>query len=109
MNYYGVLINTIILVKLIFIILLIIHLYYKAKKEENSERDKKIVFWRERFEFMFIFLMASLLIYIFNPRTNRLNLITYETKLLLYLFGFLLLIRAKWSIFITESPIIVNI
>jgi hypothetical protein len=33
-----------------------------------------------------------LLIYLFNPRTDRSILIDYETKLLLFLFGIILLI-----------------
>jgi hypothetical protein len=45
----------------------------------------------------------KLLTYLFNPRQNRNNMINGETKLLLYLFGFVLLITANWSTFIGES------
>ena len=47
--------------------------------------------------------MAGLIIYLFNPKYNRENLIDYETKVLLYLFGFILLITAEWSAFFKES------
>ena len=48
--------------------------------------------------------MAALLIYLFKPDSNREMLITHETKILLYLFGFILLITADWKVFIHESP-----
>lgn len=81
------------------------HVYLKAKGEEKSDLDKKILYWKERFEFIFIALMSILLIYVFNPRTDRTILVDKETKILLYLFGFILLITAKWDLFITESPL----
>jgi len=99
----------IILIKVIFIILAIAHLYYSFINKENSEEDKKVVFWKERVEFIFIIFMSLLLIYIFNPRANRTALINSEIKLLFYLFGFILLITAKCSIFLKESPIFRNI
>jgi surface polysaccharide O-acyltransferase-like enzyme len=47
--------------------------------------------------------MAILLIYLFNPINNNTNLIDKEAKILLYLFGIVLLVTAKWSEFIHES------
>jgi hypothetical protein len=47
--------------------------------------------------------MAGLIIYLFNPRHSREKLIDYETKVLLYLFGFILLLTANWSAFVEES------
>ena len=44
-----------------------------------------------------------LLTYLFNPKFNRENLINSETKVLLFLFGFILVFTAKWNIFIEES------
>ena len=93
------------LIKIGFLITAVTHIYLKAKGEEKSDLDKKLLYWKERFEFIFIALMSALLIYVFNPRSERLNLIDKETKLLLYLFGFILLITAKWDIFIKESSL----
>jgi len=98
-------ITFIILIKVGFIILAVSHLYLKIKHKDHTETDKKILFWKERLEFIFIALMAVLLIYLFNPRTERSVLIDYETKLLLYLFGFILLITAKWDVFIHENQL----
>ena len=79
------------------------HIYLKAKGNEKSSLDKKIEYWKERLEFIFVFLMAILLIYLFNPRNDRTQVIDKETKLLLYLFGFVLLITAKWNVFFHET------
>ena len=46
-----------------------------------------------------------LLIYVFNPRSNTLE-INKETKFLFYVYGFILIISADWTIFINESFII---
>ena len=105
MDKFNMYITFIILIKVGFVILAIAHLYLKLKHKENTETDKKILFWKERLEFIFIALMSVLLIYLFNPRTDRSVMIDYETKLLLYLFGFILLITAKWGDFIHENPL----
>jgi hypothetical protein len=103
MSYFTSYIYLIIFVKLGFILLALSHIYLKVKGKKNSDLDKKIVFYKERFEFVFVFLMACLLIYLFNPRNPKNNMIDNETRILLYLFGFILLITAKWSNFMKES------
>ena len=104
MDKLTIYIYFIIFIKVCFVILAVSHLYLKLKHKEHSETDKKIVFWKERLEFVFVILMAGLLIYLFNPRNDRSILITHETKILLYLFGFILLITADWNVFFHESP-----
>jgi len=80
-----------------------IHKNIIKQKSSSSTFNTLINYWKERFEFIFIFLMSALLIYLFNPRKNRGVLINGETKLLLYLFGFILLITANWKLFIKET------
>jgi len=79
------------------------HIFLKVKGKADSDLDKNIVYWKERFEFVFVLLMAILLIYLFNPRKERMVMIDGETKILFYLFGFVLLITAKWGDFFHES------
>jgi hypothetical protein len=95
----------IIIVKVSFLILAAAHIYLKVKGKANSETDKKIEYWKERLEFVFVVLMAMLFIYLFNPHTGKSILITSETKILLYLFGLFLLITANWGDFIRESNV----
>ena len=91
--------------KILFVILAILHLYFKVKGKADSETDKKIVFWKERIEFVFIFLMSFMLMYLFYPRSTKPIILDFETKALLFVFGIITLIGAKWDIFIKESPI----
>ena len=103
MKYYDVYVSIAILVKVIFIILALIHLYYKMKNLTNSPNDKNVLYWKDRMEFVFTIMMALLLIYIFNPRSSRIIGLDTETKFLLFLFGIILIITAKWEIFFKES------
>jgi uncharacterized membrane protein YiaA len=108
MNKFKLYIFLIIFLKIIFIALSLMSIYLKHKKPANKkpENNKLIIqidYWESRVEFIFTIMMSVLLIYLFNPIVNNLHLITYETKLSLYLFGFILLIKAKWSVFFEES------
>ena len=50
--------------------------------------------------------MSLLLIYLFHPTIDRRHIINKETRFLLYLFGFILIITADWSDFIKEAPLL---
>ncbi len=105
MSYFNMYVIIIFIVKILFICLAIYGLYLKAKKSKDKKKMQTVQFWKERMEFMFITLMSILMIYLFNPRTsNKAVMIDGETKLLLYLFGFVLLLTENWSNFIHESP-----
>jgi hypothetical protein len=103
MNYFSAYIYSIIGIKFIFILMAVTHIILKIKGELGSDLDNKILYWKERIEFVFIILMAILLIYIFNPRMPHTNLLNFEVKLLFYLFGFILIITADWGVFFHES------
>jgi hypothetical protein len=105
MDYYTIYISIIFLIKIVFVILATVHLYLKFKNKSGSDLDKEILFWRERSEFIFTVLMAILLIYLFNPIKNKMFMINNETRLLLYLFGIVIIITADWKIFLKESNI----
>jgi hypothetical protein len=109
MNKFDIYITFIFLIKIGFITMVLIHLYLKLKHRENTELDKKILYWKDRLEFFFIVLMSFLLIYLFNPRYDKSILIDRETKILLYMFGFVLLITSNWNVLIKESPLFLTI
>jgi peptidoglycan/LPS O-acetylase OafA/YrhL len=108
MKYFDIFIILIFIVKICFIISAIYLLYLKFKKPNDKKSIDSIKFWKERIEFLFVTLMSILLIFLFNPRLNNINMIDGETKLLLYLFGFVLLLTENWSNFIQESPLFVK-
>ena len=103
MEYFSLYLFILFGLKIVFIMMAISTIYLKFKHRENSEIYKIFFYWKERVEFIFIVLMALLLIYLFNPRQNRLFMINGETKLLLYLFGFVLIITADWGSFVKET------
>lgn len=95
----------IILIKIVFIVSAIGHIiltYFSKNKEIQQKIDPKLLYWKERTEFVFIASMAILLIYHFNPRFSK-KTISEETALLFFLFGWILLFTAKWELFFTES------
>jgi len=103
-SLYSAFIIYIILVKITFILLSITKIIVKHKNPKNTQMIDKLEFWRERTEFIFIICMAILLICIFYPGAKI--QLDEETRILLYLFGIILLITAKWSTFFKESPTI---
>ena len=103
MKYFDMYIFLIFAIKIGFIIMALTHLYLKIKGQTDSEFDKKVIYWKHKLEFVFIFLMSALLMYLFNPRKNNIHMIDSESKLLLFLFGFILIFTADWSTFIKEA------
>jgi len=96
-------------IKLAFIILAITQIYLKIYKTSNSLLVSTVDYWKSRVEFVFVFLMAGLLIYLFAPPMNKSVDIAGEPKLLLFLFGTILLTTAKWGDFFNESPTIIKL
>jgi len=109
MSYFHSYIYLIIIVKLLFVILAASHIYMKSTGNTDSDLDKKVFYWKQKLEFIFEILMAILLIYLFNPRHDHKSLIDHHIKVLLFVFGFLLLITSKWSTLFAESKWFINL
>ena len=109
MNYFLLYIYATFIAKVIFIILATMHAYLKMTHKGTSDLDMEVVFWKERVEFIFVFLMACLLIYLFFPSTSKTVEIGGATRELLYLFGIVVLVTAKWGEFFKESPSLIRL
>jgi hypothetical protein len=103
MNSYQKFIYFIIIIKFLFILLSISDLFFIFNYGKDSNLHKISEFWKKRVEYIFTILMAILLIFLFNPKNNKHLLIDNDTKLLLYLFGIVLLFTSNWELFIKES------
>ena len=109
MNYYTNYVRFIFLVKLIFLYFMISsgydHVRYKKNPKNASLKlaYENNMYFKERFELLFKFLMSMLLIYVFFPRRKVPMPLDSETRILLYLFGWILILSAKWSTIIEES------
>jgi hypothetical protein len=94
----------IILVKIVFILSAIGHVILSHSTSSQAKKiDPKLMYWKERTEFIFIISMSILLIYHFNPRLSK-KPVGEETALLFFLFGWILIFTAKWSLFVHEAP-----
>lgn len=74
-----------------------------------QELSEKLILIKEQTEFVFIFLTSILMIAIFNPFQDNMKYINSHVKLLFYLFGFILIITAKWDLFFNHSIILTKI
>lgn len=100
MKYFDIYITTIFIVKIIFIFLALYELHIKNQKIQDKNLLETLQLWKRKTEFVFITLMSILLIYLFNPYTNNTIMIDGEAKMLLFLFGLVLLLTENWISFI---------
>ena len=93
----------IIIIKIIFALSAVGHIVLTHIPNDTLEKkyDSKLVYWKERTEFVFVASMAVLLIYHFKPGKNK--PINEETSILFFLFGWITLITANWGLFFTEA------
>ena len=107
MNFYDIFISCVFLVKALLILLAVTHLYIKKTSDPDLERLAMIEYWEKRLDFIFIACMAIILIYVFFPYRQALLTATcgldHETMVLLFLFGIILLVTAKWDLFFEQS------
>ena len=93
----------IVLIKIVFILSAIGHLVFShSSNTVLQKKDTEFVYWKERTEFIFVVSMSVLLIYHFKPGNNK--PISEETASLFFLFGIVLLLTSKWTLFFKEAP-----
>ena len=103
MTPHQIYIISVSIIKLLFAFFSVSHIYYYLKGKADSESDKTAIFWKERLEFLFIILMSILVIYTFNPLSSKGFVIKRETKILIFIFGIVVLTGAKWELFIPRD------
>ncbi len=104
-KWYDYFIVFILLTKLIYGILVATHIYLKIKGRDD-EYDSRIVFYKDQLEVVFVISMSILLLYLFYPRHINPPEIDTQSRLLLFLYGIIILFTLDWSKFIDESRII---
>lgn len=93
------------ILKIVIVVLWILDIYLKYAPYEYQFLDiHKEEFWAARVSFLFEMLIAFLLIYVFNPFYAQ--KISKRTKLTLFIFGIMTILRANWTTFIGESVLI---
>lgn len=90
------------IIKILFSLLVLLHYYLSKNKEDNKLNfiiDEKIMFWKNKVEFLFHICIALLLIIIFNPFKAFEKYITKEMENLFFIFGIITIITAEWDKF----------
>ena len=115
MNKFDLYISILNSIKYFFIFIVLIEIYLERKNHSNERipankiTTDKIKSLLRRVKFVFMIMMSLLIIYLFNPLSNRIDLINYQTKLLIFIFGIILIITAEWQVFIGESVLLKQI
>ena len=111
-NYLVPFIYIIIAIKALFLFSILSNIFItKVLKDSDiiSKYSYTLHTIKEQTEFIFIVMTAVLMIAIFYPKQNNLKYINEHVKLLFYLFGWILIITAKWNLFFEESIILKQI
>lgn len=86
------------------IVLWIIDVYLKYAPSEYQFMDIQTEkFWAAKVSFVFDILIGFLLIYLFNP--FHAHQLTKVTKITLFTFGIMTIVRADWTTFMSNSTI----
>lgn len=94
------------IVKILFAILAVVHIYLKRTGKNDSKMDEFVTFWKERLEFVFIIGVSLLLMIFFFPGRKIQMEPTFEMRFLFFVYGIIILINVDWKIFIGESPVL---
>jgi len=94
------------IVKILFAILAVVHIYLKRKGKEDSKISEFVTFWKERLEFVFIIGVSLLLMIFFFPGRKIQMEPSFEMRFLFFVYGIIILINLDWKIFIGESPVL---
>jgi hypothetical protein len=102
MSLFKAFVYFLVFIKTLFILAAIYEIYLK-RKGGSKETIQSLVYFKERFEFIFVVGVAVILIVFFTPLRSKIPFIDFETKILFFFLGWILLITAKWSDFFHET------
>ena len=103
MNSYDYFIYYIVLNKILFVVFGVWHFILVRENKGETEFSLSLHNWKEYCEFIFIACMAILCLYLFNPFLEIRPTINYETRVLLFVFGCIVLLNCKWDLFFEQS------
>jgi hypothetical protein len=104
-SLFDSLVVFIILVKLIVFIFSALHIY-----DIVDHKDAEwALYWKERFEFVFIVSMSLLCMLLFNPFYKGALVVDHAVRKLFFLYGVLILITCNWNTFFKLPPWLITI
>jgi len=104
-NWFNYFIVNTFIIKIIFFILSGIIIYLKLTNKQNLPSSSMLYLshWQESSEFFFILNIGVILLYVFYPFREKPVLVGSETRLLLFVFGIIIIITNKWDLFFKEN------
>jgi hypothetical protein len=103
---YDAFIILVIIIKLIFVVFAVLTKFYKYKINHSNQSEISYYtkqynwsnYWKERLESIFLICMGFICIIVFNPFYGYRFVIDEETRILLFLFGIIILITSNWHV-----------
>jgi hypothetical protein len=96
----------IVIIKILFVFFSFLHFIDVFRSLTGSDFDEKILFWKERTDFIFTMAMSIVLIILFYKRSNTSVYISKEVQFLLLTNGIISILTADWTIFVKQSELI---
>jgi hypothetical protein len=94
----------IIFVKILFVLFSALEIYFDIEKKEGSAWSNWDLYWKDRLEFIFIISMSIVCIVLFNPFSKGALVVDNHVRVLLFVYGFIILITSNWHTFFGEMP-----
>jgi hypothetical protein len=103
----------VIIIKFLFVIFAIISKYYQTKIKSNhnnsdlqeyTQKYNWAIYWKDRLEFFFLISTSIICIIVFYPFYYDPIFIDRHTKILLFIYGFIVLITLNWNILGNPPP-----
>ena len=102
MHAYSLALMLIFFIKCIFLGSSIYYQFLKQRHPDDKNTIKKVLLYKEQSDFLLNIMMSLLLIYLFNPMFGNTDKVDGETKRLLTIFGFALILTSNWHQFFTR-------
>ena len=99
-DYY---IAFIFIIKILYASCASVAFYLSYTKKDNGVFYDEITYWRDRFEFIFVACMSTLILFFFYPNNTKPLDFDFETRLLFYVYGWIVLMKANWKLFFGDS------
>lgn len=84
----------VIAIKIIFVFFSVL---YRISVKKDSNRKNQLLFWKNKVEFVYVFMMSLILIYIFYPWNENTRFLTPKMCHLIFLYGIISIFTAQWS------------
>lgn len=100
-SFFDSLVIFAIFVKILFVLFAILEFYSKIKHKSWASWA---LYWKQRTEFIFIIAMAFICIVLFNPFSSGELVVDRHVRVLLFIYGIIILITSNWTSFFGVMP-----